>query len=108
MSFPPRSRGHPRYPVPKIASYCYHDRQFLTLTQDLGLGGMKIKTPHQLPEGEHLTFKLLLVNGSISLKGKIIYSRFLPDNESVSGVQFMGLSARAQSLLKDCLDSLEG
>jgi hypothetical protein len=108
MKDPDRRRSDRRYSVSKIVSYRREGRSFLTLTMDLGLGGMKIKTPRKLPEGEQLDFKLILVNGPISLKGKVVYSCSLRDRGSVSGVQFMRLSERAHSLLKDCLAGLKG
>jgi c-di-GMP-binding flagellar brake protein YcgR len=108
MSFPPQPRNHPRYPVPKITSYHYDGREFSTLTLDLGLGGMRIKTPDQLPEGEQLKFKLVLVNRPISLKGKVVYSDVRSGNERVSGIQFMKLSTHAHSMLRDYLADLDG
>lgn len=108
MPFPPRPRSHPRYPVPKIASYHYGGREFLTLTLDLGLGGMRIKTPDLLPEGEQLEFKLVLVNRSIWLKGKVVYSGILFGDESISGIEFIKTPARAHSKLRAYLASLDG
>lgn len=108
MSFPQRPRSHSRYPVPKIASYHYGGREFVTLTLDLGLGGMRIKTSDQLPEGEQLKFKLVLVNRSIWLKGKVVYSGVLSGDESVSGIEFTKTPARAHSILRDYLASLAG
>ena len=108
MSIPPRPRSHPRYPVPKIVSYHYGGREFLTLTLDLGLGGMRIKAPDQLPEGEQLKFKLVLVNRSISLEGKVVYSGVLSGNESVSGIEFMKTPTHAHSMLRDYLADLDG
>ena len=64
-------------------------------------------TPRKPPEGEQLDFKLILVNGAILLKGKVVYSGSVRARESVSGVQFMRFSERAHSLLKDCLASLK-
>jgi c-di-GMP-binding flagellar brake protein YcgR len=108
MAHPNQRRSHRRYSVSKIASYHREGKSFLTLTMDLGLGGMKIKTPRMLSEGEQLKFKLILRNSSIWLRGKVVYSGYLPGRESVSGVQFMRLSERAHSLLKDTLAGLKG
>lgn len=107
MTFPPQRRNHPRYPVRKIASYRYGDKQFLTLTLDLGLGGMKINTCFFLPEEENLNFKLVLGTNSTWLKGRIAYSRFDSDNQSVSGIQFIELSRQDHILLRDYLATLE-
>jgi hypothetical protein len=100
-------RGHPRHLVHRIASYYFGGKRFLTVTLDLGMGGMKIKTPHCLPEGDHLSFRLVLESDAIWLKGRIVYSRFLPDKQGVSGVQFIDLSADAHSLLQGYLSTVE-
>lgn len=102
----PLRRSHPRYPVQKIASYHYGGKSLLTLTLDLGLGGMKIKTHQHLCEDERLIFKLVLGRDSIQLKGRIVYSLLLPDKQSVSGVQFLDVSEANRSLLEDCLTNL--
>jgi hypothetical protein len=79
----------------------------LTLTLDLGLGGMKIKTHHQyLPENECMDFTLVLGHKSIWPKGRIAYSRLLPDNQCVSGIEFMALSPDDYALLQRCLATL--
>jgi len=107
MLFSSMRRSYPRYPVQRIASYHYGERRFLTLTLDLGLGGMKIKTNDHLPEGEHLDFKLVLGTSSIWVKGRIAYSGFLKDKQSVSGVQFIELSSQADIILRDYLANSE-
>jgi len=99
-------RNYPRYPVQKIASYDYRGRSFLTLTLDLGLGGMKIKAHHDIPSDEFLTFKLVLGKSSIFPKGRIVYHRFLPDKGNVSGIQFLEVSEPDRVLLNDYLSSL--
>jgi hypothetical protein len=100
-------RNHPRYPVQKIVSYRYEDQSVLTLTLDLGLGGMKIKTLDSLPKDECLKFKLVLGANSIWPKGTIVYSRLLADQQVVSGVQFMEVSEDDHILLRKYLASLE-
>lgn len=100
-------RGCKRYPVHKIASYHHEGKRFLTVTMDLGLGGMRIKTHHYLPEGEHLDFKLVLGSDFVWLKGRIIYSGVLPDKQTVSGIQFTELSRGDHTLLKGYLATLE-
>jgi len=86
MSDPLLRRAHPRYLVHKTVSYSYHGKQFLTLTLDLGPGGMKVNTHSCLPEEEHLNLKLILGADSIWPRGRIAYSRFLADKETFSGV----------------------
>jgi hypothetical protein len=74
---------------------------------DLASGGMKIKTHTYLPEDEHLDFTLLLDRGSVSLKGRVVYSQFLPDTNSVSGIQFVEMSISDQASLQEYLDNLD-
>ena len=100
-------RTYPRYPAQRIASYHYGGKRYLTLTMDLGLGGMKIKTLDSLPKNEHLRFKLVLGANSIWPKGRIAYTRFLEDQEVVSGVEFMEFSDNDHALLRRYLDTLE-
>jgi len=100
-------RGYPRYGVHKIVTYAYAAEKLLTLTLDLGLGGMKIRTHHAIPKNEQLNFNLVLGENSIRLKGRIAYSRTLPDKESVSGVQFTTLSAEDSTLLQKYLATVE-
>lgn len=104
--FLPLRRSHPRYPVQKITSYHYGGRNFLTLTLDLGVGGMKIKTHQHLSENQLLNFKLVLGQNSVRLRGRIVYSQFLPDKQSVSGIEFIGISDRDRTALADYLGTL--
>ncbi len=103
----PLRRSHSRYPVHKIATYKYEGKNFLTLTLDLGLGGMKIKTHHHLSEGRHLNCRLVLGQSSIPLKGRIVYSQFVPDKQSVSGIQFVEVADRDRNFLQDYLTRLD-
>lgn len=100
---PPARRRHARYMVKRITSYAYGGKQFLTLTLDLGLGGMKIKTHLHLPVDECLDFKLILEEHPIRPTGRIAYSGVLADQQTVSGVQFMTLSDSDASSLQHVL-----
>lgn len=100
-------RGHPRYPIHRIVSYHHEDQSVLTLTLDLGLGGMKIKTYAPLPRDECLRFRLVLGVNSIWLKGRVAYSRLSSDHQAVSGIEFIELSKGDQVSLGDYLSSLE-
>jgi CheY-like chemotaxis protein len=102
----PARRIHARYTVQKIVSYAYSGKQFLTLTLDLGLGGMKIKTHLHLPIDECLDFKLILGKDPIWPSGRIAYSGVLANQESASGVQFMNLSDCDASRLQHVLGTL--
>ena len=104
----PLRRSHPRHSVQKIVSYQHEDRSVLTLTLDLGLGGMKIKTQDPLPRGQCLDFKLVLGAGSISPVGRIAYSRVLPNQQVVSGIHVIELSKEDHALLGNYLATLEG
>jgi hypothetical protein len=89
------------------ASYQYGGKQCLTVTQDLGLGGMKIKADSRLPEGGCLGIKLVLRDKTISLKGRVVNNRFLHDGQIVAGIQFVELSSEDYSSLENCLSTLE-
>jgi hypothetical protein len=103
----PLRRIHQRYPLQNITSYSHRDKHFLTLTLNLGLGGMKIKTHYHLPEGELFDFTLELGEASIGLKGRTVYSHALPNNQKVSGIEFMHLSEQDRTILRDYLITLE-
>lgn len=100
-------RTHKRYQVHKMVSYTHGQKQLLTLTLDLALGGMKIKTHEKLPQNERLKFTMVLGNGSISSKGRIVYSRTLSGGQHVLGIQFLGLSRRDSALLRVYLTAVK-
>jgi hypothetical protein len=104
---PPDRRSHTRYSVSKITSYSYGGKWYLTLTLDLGLGGMKIKAHDSLPVDECLDFKLVLEDKFIWLRGRIAYIGLPSWEERVSGVQFMDLSEPDRSSLEDDLATLQ-
>jgi hypothetical protein len=79
-----------RYPVHKVVSYTHGQKQLLTLTVDLALGGMKIKTHEKLPKNERLNFNMVLGTKSISPEERVVYSKSLPGKQRVSGIQFLG------------------
>ncbi|MBW2056051.1 MAG: PilZ domain-containing protein [Deltaproteobacteria bacterium] len=101
-------RSHPRPELQRIVSYFHRGKRFLTVTLNLGLGGMKIRTPYHIPECRNLGFRLVLAGQSIRLRGKVVYSRLLSDHETVSGVQFLGLSRKAEAALRRELSGLVG
>ncbi len=101
------ARGYPRYPVHKIVLYKYRGRQFLTLTLDLAMGGMKIKSRRHLQGDKLLQFKLVLGENPIWLKGRIVYSGFVSHKQRVSGIQFTELSPNDYALLQRYLATLE-
>jgi hypothetical protein len=99
-------RVHPRYPVHKIVSYHYEDISVLTLTVDLGLGGMKIKAHNPLPKGASLNFKVILEADAIWLKGSVVYSQLRSDLEAVSGIRFKEVSQVDYASLRNYLTNL--
>lgn len=102
----PGRRSHPRYPLNKITSYSYGGKRFLTLTLDLGLGGMRIRTHYDLPNDQRLDFKLILEDDPIWPKGRIAYTGFLPREETIAGIQFTDLSDQDGFLLQNYLGTL--
>lgn len=106
MPLLPLRRSHSRYSIKKIVSYCYEEKRFLTFTLNLGLGGMKIKTHYNIPEGENLDLTLVLGNTSIDLKGRTVYSHVLPGKQKVSGIEFVDLSERDRNTLRNHLAAL--
>jgi hypothetical protein len=100
-------RAYARYQVHKIVSYAHRGKELLTVTMDLTMGGMKIKTHYKLPKNERLKFKMILGTKSISPEGRVVYNRTLPHNNRVSGIQFLGLSRRDSALLRAYLTAVK-
>jgi hypothetical protein len=101
------NRNHKRYSVQKIVSYQEDAKNYLTVTVDLGLGGMKIKTHSTLPAGKRQPFNLFLGADSIRTTGRIVHNGTLRGRQKVAGIQFMGLSRQGRKLLEDYLGTLE-
>lgn len=96
-----------RYPVHKVVSYTHGQKQLLTLTVDLALGGMKIKTHEKSPKNDRLDFKMVLGKDSITSEGRVVYSKTRPGGQRVSGIQFLHLSRRDSALLGAYLSAVE-
>lgn len=107
MHLLPLRRSHLRYPANKVISYSHRDKRLLTVTLNLGLGGMKIKTHYHLSPGELLDFTLVLGDASIGLKGRTVYSHALPNKQKASGIEFIDLSEQDWRMLRDYLITLE-
>ena len=105
---PPPRRSHPRYTVHRLVTYRHQDKSALTFTLDLGLGGMKIQTQSHLPRGECLDFRLVLGSDSIRVKGRIVYTQFMTDQNIVTGVSFVDLSREDHLALQDYMTELMG
>jgi hypothetical protein len=101
------SRNHKRFSVQKIVSYQEDGKNFLTLTVDLGLGGMRIKTHSTLPAGDRQPFNVVLGTDSIRVTGRIVHNGTLGGRQKVAGIQFVGLSGHGMQLLKDYIGILE-
>jgi len=100
-------RAYARYPVHKIVSYAHRGKELLTVTMDLTMGGMKIKTHYRLPKNERLKIKMILGTKSISPEGRVVYNRILPDKDRVSGIQFLELPRRDSALLRAYLTAVK-
>jgi hypothetical protein len=100
-------RAYARFHVNKIVSYVHGGKQLLTVTMNLSIGGMKIKTHQKLPKNERLNFTLVLGKDSISTEGRVVYSRTLSGKQEVSGIQILGLARRNCALLRAFLSALE-
>ena len=107
MHLLPLRRSHLRYPANKVISYSHRDKRLLTVTLNLGLGGMKIKTHCHLSPGELLDFTLVLGDASIGLKGRTVYSHALPNRQTASGIEFVNLSEQDRNILHDYLITLQ-
>ena len=103
----PKRRSYPRSQVHKVVSYTHGQKQLLTLTVDLALGGMKIKTHEKLPKNECLSFKMVLGKDSISSEGRVVYSKTLSGGHRVSGIQFDRLTRRDSALLRTYLSTVK-
>jgi hypothetical protein len=105
MSPSPRE-SHPRYPVQKIVSYRYQSDSVMTLTLDLGEGGMRIKTEHPLARGVSLRFKIFLGANSVWATGRIVDYRSAADGEAVYEIHFTELTGQDRHLLQTYLATL--
>lgn len=103
----PGRRKHPRYPVRRLVSCHYEGEHLLSLTLDLGLGGMKIETHDHIPKDKRLDIKLFLIDRAIPLRGRVAYSGMLSGEQRVLGIQFVDFSERSWAALRDHLRSLE-
>ena len=106
----PPKRGHerrayPRYEIPTIVSYAHRQKQLLTSTLNLSMGGMKIKAHQVLPKNEEVDFTIVLEGKSIASSGRVIYNKVLRGDQRISGIQFLGLSRRASLLLREHLST---
>ncbi len=107
MPLSPHTRIRSRYPFCKIVSYHHAGRQFLTVTLNLGIDGMKIETHYPLSNNEELNFKLILGENSICSKGRVVRSESLPGKRTVSDVEFIELSEQNLATLQSHLTILE-
>ena len=101
------ARRYPRYPVRRLACYSYGGKRFLTVTVNLGLGGMMVDLSHYLPEDEQMDIQLVLGRHSIWPKVRRVHCRWCPERSYISGFQFINLSEQDQALLKEYLATVE-
>ena len=100
-------RRHPRYPVRRLACYNYGDKRFLTVTINLGMGGMMLDISHYVPENEEMDIQLVLGRNSIRPRVRRVHCGLSSEKSYVSGFQFIDLSEKDQILLKEYLATVE-
>jgi hypothetical protein len=108
MSAERERRRHARRYLQTIVAYQLGDKRLLTLTTNVGLGGMGIKAHSRLLRGECMRFRLVLGEGLLRVYGTVVYSREGVDGCCISGIQFEELSGQEQVLLQKWLRSLDG
>ena len=101
MALLPETKAFQRNPLRNIVSYQHGGRQFLTVTQDLGVDGMRIETHCAIPDDEVLRFKLILGDTSIRTAGRVVRTEFLPGNRTVSHIEFTNLSDQNLAALRE-------
>lgn len=97
------ARRYPRYPTRRLASYSYEGKRYLTVTINLGLGGMMADLSHYLPENEQMDIQLVLGRRSIWPKVRRVHCRLRSERSYISGFQFIQISEKDQTLLKEYL-----
>ena len=93
-------RKYPRYESREIVTYSHGGSRFLTVTVNLGLGGMRIETPQPLPKSEPIDVQLILGETSIRPKGRVVYSQICPPKGHFSGIQSVQMSELDRSVLQ--------
>jgi len=68
---------------------------------------MKIKTRYPLPRDRCLRFKLVLGANPMWLRGRVVYSEIIADQQVIAGIQFMELSEKNHRSLKTYLATLQ-
>jgi hypothetical protein len=84
-------------------SYHHSGKQFLTVTLDLGIDGMRIDTHYHIPTDETIHFKLILGDTSIWSRGRVVQSELLPGNRTVSQIEFTSISDENLTALREYL-----
>jgi len=103
---PYQRRVHSRYTIHKIVSYGYGAGGFLTLTADLGVGGMKIATSQFLPRNGRFVFLITLGTKTIQAGGRVVHTRLVSMQESVAGIEFTDISTKDRALLQKFLGTM--
>jgi c-di-GMP-binding flagellar brake protein YcgR len=100
MSQALQRRRYTRHNLQTVVAYQLGDKRFLTLTANVGLGGMAIETHSRLLRGECIRFRLVLGEELLRVYGTVVYSGERLERCCVSGIQFEGLTAQEQDLLR--------
>ena len=103
MALLPQTKVSPRHTLRNVVSYHHGGKQFLTVTLDIGIDGMRIDTHYQIPTDETLYFKLVLGSTSIWSRGRVVRSEFLPGNRTVSHIEFTSISDENLTALREYL-----
>ncbi len=100
------ARNHQRFTARRICSYLHRGKRFLTMTVNIGLGGMKIETGHYLQKDDLLDIQIILDDKSIWVKGRAVYSHLLSGKQILSGIQFVDVSEQDLSALREQISAL--
>ncbi|MBW2058629.1 MAG: PilZ domain-containing protein [Deltaproteobacteria bacterium] len=93
MCYPAQEkRRHPRFPHRCPLSFVRLDRLNIGETEDLSLGGMKIRSRHILIVGETYQFTVVMDGRVITPTGRIVYLEDQPEFSYGAGVSFLRLT----------------
>ena len=100
-------RRYPRFKVNCPVSFICFDKLKIGETQDLSLGGMKIRSRAMLFKGETYDFTVVMNGHTISPRGRIVYIETRPEFTYGAGISFLHLSEDHQTHLDGFLSAKE-
>ncbi len=103
------SRAHPRVAT-RIGVTCRTHEGFSATLNDLSKGGLSVRTPRAIAQGETMAvhFGLQGTKGLIEVKGTVLHCAPEPDGHFRVGMKFTPPSEAARQQVKDLLDTLLG